>query len=139
MTTTVEDFINGFPHPLIIKIQGLPTYNSITEVQRTLNANAASIKCTLGGGLFGYLALTVSPAVYVTHSAAPFMPPVNLGHLPVINPALTQFQINEAVRQHNECKCLWLEYQNVGKALRQRVLSAVCPYTSTIISWDMPM
>jgi hypothetical protein len=125
MALTVEDYINAFPHPLIIKIQGLPTYEAIAEVQRLLNANAASIECTLGGGALGYLALTVSPAVYATHSNVPFVAPVNPGYIPVIPANATAAQTTEAVRQHNELKRVWLEFQGVSKALRQQALGAV--------------
>jgi hypothetical protein len=126
MTLTIEDYIAGFPYPLIPKIQGLPTYESIAEVQRLLNANAASVETTLGGGLLGYLSLTVTAAVYGTHSGGiAFVAPANPGHVPIIAAGTTQFNMAELVRQHTENKRLWLEYQTVGKALRQQAISAI--------------
>ena len=50
MAPTIENYINGFPHPQINKIQGTPSYETIAEIQKLLNANAASVNTTLGGG-----------------------------------------------------------------------------------------
>jgi hypothetical protein len=122
---SIEDYISGFPHPIIHKIQGMPSYETIAEVQRYLNANAASIETTLGGGTLGYLALTVAPAVYNTLSNVAFVAPVNPGYIPVIPPLTTAALTAELVRQHAEERRVWLEYVNVGKALRQQLLSAV--------------
>jgi hypothetical protein len=125
MAPSIEDYISGFPNPIIPKIQGLPTYESIAEVQRNLTANAASVETTLGGGAFGYLALTVAPAVYLTLAGVAFVPPVNPGGLPVIPLAATAAATNELVRQHGENKRVWLEYVNLGKALKQQLLTVV--------------
>jgi hypothetical protein len=95
---SIEDYVSGFPHPTIPKIQGLPTYETIVEVQRHLNMNAASIESTLGGGLLGYLALTVSPAMYATLSAQAFVAPLNPGYQPVIPALATAALIAETVR-----------------------------------------
>jgi hypothetical protein len=122
---SIEDFITGFPNPILPKIQGLPTYETIAEVQRALNANAASIETTLGGGVLGYLALTVDPAVYLTLSGVAFVAPINPGYQPVIPGGATAALIAETVRQHTEDRRVWLEYVNVGKALKQQLLSAV--------------
>jgi hypothetical protein len=122
---SIEDYIAGFPNPIITKIQGLPTYETIAEVQRNLNANAASIETTLGGGTLGYLALTVDPAVYLTLAGVAFVAPVNPGWQPVIAPGATGTRIAELVRQHTEEKRIWSEYVNIGKALKQQLLSAV--------------
>jgi hypothetical protein len=122
---SIEDYITGFPHPIINKIQGMPSYETIAEVQRDLNANAASIETTLGGGTLGYLALTVAPAVYNTLSNVPFVAPLNPGYIPVIPPNSTAALIAEIVRRHSEERRVWLEYISVGKALRQQLLSAV--------------
>ena len=125
MAPTVEDFITGFPHPIVPKIEGLPTYESVAELQRLHNANAASVHTTLGGGALGYLALTVLVAVYATHSNVAFVAPVNPGPLPAIGFGAIAAVLAEQVRQFNEAKRLWQEYQMVGKALKQQLLGAV--------------
>ena len=125
MAPTVDTYISSFPHPTLPKIQGLPTYETIAEAQRLLNINAASVPTTLGGGLLGYLALTVSDAVYATHSGTPFVAPENPGPLPILPPGATQHVISETVRQFNERKRIWQEFGDVSQALKQQLLNAV--------------
>jgi hypothetical protein len=62
--TTVKALIESFHHPVIPPIQGLPMYESITEVTGLLNTNTVSVHSELDGGALGHLALTISPAVY---------------------------------------------------------------------------
>jgi hypothetical protein len=84
--TSVKSFIESFPHPIIPPIKGLPTYESITDITRLLDTNAASIHSKLGDGQLGHLALTISPAVHATLSAIPFVTPPNPGPVPVLIP-----------------------------------------------------
>jgi hypothetical protein len=63
VATSAKAFIESFPHPVIPPIEGLPTYKTITDVTRLLNANSASIHSELGDGQLGHLALTISPTV----------------------------------------------------------------------------
>ena len=86
MTISIDKIVDGFPHPNIAPIVGIPTYESIAELNLQLNANAASVQSNLGDGQLGLLALTVSPAVFNTLSAVAFVHPVNPGTNPVIPP-----------------------------------------------------
>jgi hypothetical protein len=65
-------------------IMGIPTYATIAEVNLKLSANAASVQSNLGNGQLGLLALTVSPKVYATFSAVPFIVCINPEPQPVI-------------------------------------------------------
>jgi hypothetical protein len=123
--TTVEALIESFPHPVIPPIQGLPTYKSITEATQLLNANAASVHSELGGGSLGHLSLTISPAVYATLSATPFIAPNNPGAAPVFPENRTAAQINATIRDHTEALRVWREHSNVDAALRQQLIGAV--------------
>ena len=125
MSPSVDDYINGFPHPNLPKMQGQPSYESIAELQRLLNSNAASVNTTLGDGQLGYLALTIAPAIYATHSQVAFVAPVNPGLLPIIPVNATVAATSELVRQHTESKRAWREYHDVDKALKQQLLGAV--------------
>lgn len=89
MTISIDKIVDGFPHPNIAPIVGIPTYESIAELNLQLNANAASVQSNLGDGQLGLLALTVSPAVFNTLSAVAFVHPVNPGTNPVIPPGAT--------------------------------------------------
>jgi hypothetical protein len=124
--TSVESFIESFLHPIIPPIEGLPTYESITDVTRLLNTNAASIHSELGDGQLGHLALTISPAVYATLSAIPFVAPPNPGPVPVLVPNVgTTAQIQGIIRDHKESLRLWREYNHVDAALKQQLIRAV--------------
>ena len=81
---SIEDYINSFPNPIITKIEGQPTYETLAEIQRTLTANASSVRTTLGGGHLGYLALVMDPVVYATHAGKQCIPPGDPGLLPLI-------------------------------------------------------
>eukprot|EP00957_Ditylum_brightwellii_P026965 2038793-Ditylum_brightwellii.AAC.1 len=59
---TVEEVERLFPHSLIPKIQGKPTYKKLYGVQKILMENAASIEMLYGGGNHGYLGLNIIPA-----------------------------------------------------------------------------
>ena len=90
MTISIDKIVDGFPHPNIAPIVGIPTYESIAELNLQLNANAASVQSSnLGNGQLGLLALTVSPAVFNTLSAVAFVHPVNPGTNPIIPPGAT--------------------------------------------------
>jgi hypothetical protein len=124
--TSVESFIESFPHPTIPPIEGLPTYESITDITRLLNTNSASIHSELGDGQLGHLALTISPAVYATLSAIPFVAPLNPGPAPVIVPNVgTAPQIQAIIREHKESLRIWREYNHVDAALKQQLIRAV--------------
>jgi hypothetical protein len=47
--------VDGFPHPTIAPITGVPNYESINALNLQLNANAASVQSNLGDGLLGLL------------------------------------------------------------------------------------
>jgi hypothetical protein len=125
MATSVEKLVESFPHPHIPAIEGPPNYETITDVTRLLNANAASIHSKLGGGNYGHLALTISAASYATLSPVAFVPPANPGTTPVIPPLATAAIIGQTVREHDESLRLWRQRNNVNAALKQQLISAI--------------
>jgi len=127
MATSVKSLIESFPHPSIPSIQGQPTYESITEVTRLLNANAASVHTDLGGGSHGHLVLTVSPTVPPTLSATPFIVPNNPGPTPIIPVNSNAQETNVITQRHHEELHIWCEYINVDAALKQQLIKAVNP------------
>jgi hypothetical protein len=94
------DILEGFPHPTITPVIGIPTYESIAEINLKLNDNAASVHSNLGDGAHGLLALTINPAVYNTISPDPFLPPANPGANPILPDNATVAFIAELTRQH---------------------------------------
>jgi hypothetical protein len=57
---TVEEIINGFPSPVLPKIDNEPTFNDIQVTTRLLNENAISIPSMAGGGAHGHLGIIVT-------------------------------------------------------------------------------
>ena len=94
MTTNRHvDYVNTyFPHPEPTKIEGEPTYKSLTTVNNELKANASSVDSELGGGNHGYLGLVLSDPEYATiPGTVPFEPPAFPDPL-VVPPTATQVQ-----------------------------------------------
>ena len=124
---TPEQLIASFPHPDLPPIEGQPTYEKIAAIKSLLAANAASIQTTRGGGDNGYLGILLSPAVYATINAIPWIDPPNPGATPVIPPNATSAQIGEAVRVHTENLRQWREFTNLQQALKKQLIAAVNP------------
>jgi hypothetical protein len=109
MPISANKIVDGFPHPTILLILGIPAYKSIAELNLQLNANAASMQSNLGDGQLGLLALTVSPAVYNTLSTVAFQHrPVNPGTSPIIPVNATISVTSLVVSQLN-----WLFSRNI--------------------------
>ena len=89
----IDKIVEGFPHPTITPIIGIPTYESLAEIYIKLNSNAASVHSELGNGALGLLALTVKPAVYATLAGVRFVAPTNPGQTFVIPQGSTGPQI----------------------------------------------
>ena len=75
MTTSVEKVIDGFATPTLTSIVGMPDYESIKLVNDELTGNAFGVRTNLGCGTVGYSRLTLTPTVYATLSAVPFVAP----------------------------------------------------------------
>ena len=117
MPTAIDKIVDGFPFPIIPPIVGNPTYNTIAEVDLKINSNSASVQSNLGCGTLVLLQLTVSPAVYNTLSATPFIVPVKPGSLPIIPANSTGAQINELRYAFHTAAALFNEYNRTDKAL----------------------
>ena len=115
----------GFPHPVIPMINGKPTYEAITELHRLLNSNAASVYSNLENGTSGNLMLTVTPQVYLSQAAAPFISPFNLGYSPAVPINSARPQIAAIKRQFKVDRKIWEVWINTDKALKGQVFGAV--------------
>ena len=125
MPSVIDSIVEGFPFPTVTPISGEPNYETIADLHSQLNANSASIQSHLGNGRLGLLFLTVSPAVYNTLSAVPFVPPVNPGPTPVFPVGATGPQIANVRATFVEANELFLKYDSADKALKQLLLGAV--------------
>jgi hypothetical protein len=75
MTSFKDNLRLSFTLPA--RIHGDSTYGTLAELTQTLQANAASIPCTLGGARHGYLALIISDEAYARKSNTPFVVPTS--------------------------------------------------------------
>ena len=121
----IDKIVEGFPHPTITPIIGIPTYESISEIHIRLNSNAASVHSELGNGALGLLALTVTPSVYNTLAGVAFVPPGNPGQNFTIPPGATGHQIAALDTAHKNLVRIWKEYLAVDKALKQQLIGGV--------------
>ena len=127
MPTDIDKIVEGFPHPTIVPIHGLPTFETIAELNLQLNANAASVQSNLGDGQLGLLFLTVTPEEYNLLSNTVFVPPPNPGNAPVLPGGATGPQISAIIRQHTNDTHVFREYLATDKALKQQVIGAIQP------------
>jgi hypothetical protein len=81
---TVEEIINGFPNPLLPKIDHEPTFEDIQVTTRLMNA--ISIPLMSGGGAHGHLGIIITQVEYATISPSPWVDPFNPNAVPIIPP-----------------------------------------------------
>ena len=127
MSTTVptpSEIIESFPEP-VIKIQGQPTYETLSTLRDTLKANAASVECTIGGGAHGHLGVIVPAAIYNTivpptppaHNS--WVDPIYPGTIPTIPGNASSVNAANIRTNHAERKRTFQLYKNVNAALRK--------------------
>ena len=73
--TSVDSTVEGLTTPSLTKHYGKTEYAAIKETHKLLMANAASVKCDLGGGQNSYLGLILLPEQYARFSGTAFFPP----------------------------------------------------------------
>lgn len=122
MPLTAEKIVAVFPHATLTPIIGIPTYESIRELNLQLSANAAAVPSNLGCGTLGLIYLTVTPTVYATLSPDTFIPPVNPGSAPAsTSSAISQTRLHT----YKTNLALYEEYISTDAALKKQLLAAV--------------
>jgi hypothetical protein len=130
---TVEEIINGFPNPILPKIDHEPTFEDIQVTTRLLNANAISIPSMPGGGAHGHLGIIMSQVEYATISASPWVEPYNPNSVPIIPLGTTAVDAAQIVQMHAEYRHIYKNRINVYQALKKLILEAYDNmYTSQI-------
>ena len=111
MTPEEDNIFGAFSEFLLAPLEGVPTYEYMTNLNVYLNLCSSAVDCTLGCGTLGYLVLTAQPAVFNTHCVAKFVIPKNPGiHLVMPDPAPTAAILSELVRTHKHEVRLFNEY-----------------------------
>ena len=124
MPASVDRIVDGFPHPTINPVLGMPTFATIADTNLQLNANAASVHSNLGNGQLGLLSLTVTLVLYQNLAATVFISPTNPGPTPIIPTGATGPQIAWLEEEHTEATRSWKEYLAINKTLKQQLLGA---------------
>ena len=82
MPLNANQLLVVFPHPVLTKIVGEPTLESITLQQSKHNGNLASVNSNLGDGLTGLMVISMKPETFTTIHPCPFTIPSNPGLAP---------------------------------------------------------
>ena len=82
MPLNADQLLAVFPHPVLTKIIGEPTLESITLQQSEHNGNLASITSNLGDGSTGLLVISMKPSTFLTIHPGTFTKPTNPGAAP---------------------------------------------------------
>jgi hypothetical protein len=122
---STSKIVDNFPHKTILPIVGQPTYAAIRDMHLKMNENCISVHSNLGNGLLGHLGISVTPDVYNTLSALPFVPPVNPGAAPAFPAGAQGPQIENIRRIFEEEQVIFNTYQNVQKAISALMIGAV--------------
>lgn len=123
-TTANVDYIStNFEYPVLTKITGLPTYESLKTIKDELQANASTVQCDLGGGQHGHLGLVLSDVEYAQVSQTPYTRPVHPGANPPAGASNWQSQVLR--EQHHENIRLFREANGVEEALTKQLGQAL--------------
>jgi hypothetical protein len=137
---TVEEIINGFPNPILPKIDNDPTFEDIQITTRLLNANAISIPSMAGGGAHGHLGIIMTQVEYAAISISSWVEPYNPSAIPIIPPGTTAVDAAQIARMHAECRRIYTNLINVDQALKNlswRHMTTCIPPRLRIISCNM--
>ena len=101
MTPEEDTIFGAFSECPLTPLEGVPTYEYMTNLNVYLNLCSSAVDCTLRCGTLVYLVLKAQPAVFYTHCGTPFITARNLGIHPVMpNPAPLAAIFSGLVRTH---------------------------------------
>ena len=114
--TNIDYITTSFEFPVLSKVSGRPTYESLKKVKDELKTNASTVSSDLGGGANGHLGLVLTDVEYTFVSATPYVKPVHPGQL-VIPPGTTNYVATSMKEDHKEEIRMFKEAINVEQAL----------------------
>jgi hypothetical protein len=121
---SVEEIINGFPNPIIPKIDHELTFEDIQVTTFLLNANAISIPSMAGGRADGHLGIIMTQVEYAAIETSPWVYPYNPNAIPIIPPGTTAVDAAQSARMHAECRRIYTNRINVDQAIEKLILEA---------------
>jgi hypothetical protein len=115
---TVEEIINGFPKPVLPKINNEPNFEGIQIATRLLNANTISVPSMAGGGKHGHLRIIMTQVEYSVISGTPWDKPHNTGPIPLIATDTNPMAAAQRTSLHDEFRCIHTNFFNVDQVLK---------------------
>ena len=110
----------------VTKINGQPTNQDLTILEKELIAILANIPTTLGGGNHGHAGIIMDPARYLLTAGVAFTNPINPGNYPAGIPNnATQGARARAEAEHKELVKEYETFQGVIQATKDIILEAV--------------
>ena len=129
MTPEEDKNFGAFSECLLASLEGVSTYEYMTNVNIYLNLCSSAVDFTLGYDMLGYLVLMEKSAVFNTHCRTAFVTPRNPGtHLVMPDPSPTAAIFSELIRTRKYKVSLFNEYHSAGRA-RKKVMSKLIPET----------
>jgi len=125
MALSADDIVAKFPVKTLPIIQGAPDYETISSMMQALYGNAASLSTTSGGGAHGHIGLIMTPALYLTLTATPFVSPPDPGILPIFPHRATTERREEILHQHKENRRTFDNNTNMDDALKGQIIDAI--------------
>ena len=122
-TSGIINYRESFEIPVLTKIQGEPTADSLILLKRELKAKASSFYSNIGGGTHGHLFLVISPTQFNLLPNAAFVRPLHPGRLTIPNGTTAAMSV-VIKDQYNEQIRLFREFNVVEKALISQIVSA---------------
>jgi hypothetical protein len=120
----IEEIINGFPNPVLPKIDNTPTFKDIRVTTRLLNANAISVLSMAGRGAHGPLGIITTQVEYAAIPASPWVEPYNPNTIPIIPPGTNAVDAAQIARMHDEFRRIYTNIINVDQALKRIIIEA---------------
>jgi hypothetical protein len=128
----VEEIVNGFPNPVLPKIDHDPTFENIQVTTCLISANAISVPSVAGGGAHGHLGIIMTYVEYADISATPWLEPFNPGAIPIIPAGTNAVDAAQIARMHDEFCRIYTNRINVDQALKRITMEAYDTYTSQL-------
>ena len=127
MAPEEDNIFRAFVECPITPLEGVPTYEYMTNLNVYLNSCSSAVDRNLGCGTLGYLVLTAQHTLFNTHCVTKFVTPKNPGiHQVMPDPAPTAAIIFELVRTHKHEVSLFNEYHAVDHVCK-KVISKLIP------------
>jgi hypothetical protein len=124
MASTLDELIAGFPHSILPKVTGEPTFEDLKITRRLLNANAMIISSYEGGRRHGHLGIIMTNAEYFVVAIDVFLPPKNPRPAATIVAGMMSVQISEIVWLQTAVTHIYRKYNNVDQAFKKMIIDA---------------